>query len=243
MTKNRIINTRFWDDNYILELSTIEKLLFIYLFTNSNNNIAGIYEISYKKIALETDIDIKKIKEIIAKFEADKKIVYRHGVIILCNSIKHQSINPSVASGIKTIYDSLNQELQELVLEIWERHEIQKSLKGMDWIIGKDEEKPKNKKIQSELEELFKYLNRLVKGDEKKTLFLPVRQSKLKTRLKTFTPEQLIEAAKNIGENEFLQGDNPQNRRYGTIDYLLRSDEMVASKLEDTKVEAKKSAF
>ena len=34
MSKKRWINTKFWDDEYITELESIEKLLFLYFLTN-----------------------------------------------------------------------------------------------------------------------------------------------------------------------------------------------------------------
>jgi len=46
MAKNRYINTKFWDDPFIAELSIKEKLLYLYLITNPLTNAAGIYEIS-----------------------------------------------------------------------------------------------------------------------------------------------------------------------------------------------------
>lgn len=68
-------------------------------------------------------------------------------------------------------------------------------------------------------------------GHSENTLLTDSRKKKLKQRLKFFTEEQLIQAAKNIYNNGFLQGDNPGGRKYGTIDYLLRSDEKLEEQL------------
>jgi hypothetical protein len=53
------------------------------------------------------------------------------------------------------------------------------------------------------------------------------RIRKLATRLKQFSYDDVLLAATNIGQDQFLQGDNPGGRRYGDIDYLLRSDEII----------------
>ena len=42
MAKFRYVNTRFWDDSYVAELSPLEKLAFLYLLTNSLTTIAGV---------------------------------------------------------------------------------------------------------------------------------------------------------------------------------------------------------
>lgn len=64
-------------------------------------------------------------------------------------------------------------------------------------------------------------------GYSDKVLATEGRLRKLSVRLKTFTPEQMIQAAEKIAADPYLQGDNPGGKRYGTIDYLIRSDELV----------------
>jgi hypothetical protein len=58
------------------------------------------------------------------------------------------------------------------------------------------------------------------------------RKDKLKRRLKTFTPRQLLQAAESMGGDPHLQGDNDRSKRYGTIDFFLRNDEKIAEHLE-----------
>ena len=79
--KQRYINTRFWNDNYISELDPIEKLLFIYFLTNEHTNIAGIYEIPLKIIGIETGIDESMLKKILPRLE--DKIRYIEGMVII----------------------------------------------------------------------------------------------------------------------------------------------------------------
>lgn len=112
----RYINTNFWKDSYIVDLETDEKLLFLYLLTNPQTNIAGIYELSIREMAFDTDIDKKRIAEIMLKFEKDHKLVYINGWVALNNWIKHQSKNPKVATGIQRIVDNLPEWLQNKLL-------------------------------------------------------------------------------------------------------------------------------
>ena len=107
MNKNRYINTKFWTDNYIVELDPIEKLLFIYLLTNPLTSIAGIYEISLRQIAFDTGIDRDMVKRILGRFKTDKRIDYMDGWIIIKNFLKHQKINPMIQKGIDDILNNL----------------------------------------------------------------------------------------------------------------------------------------
>lgn len=117
MASNRFISTNFWKDTYVIDLDPIEKILFLYLLTNPNTNIAGIYEISLRQIAFDTGIDKDMVAKILERFERDKKLQYRNGWMALNNWIKHQSINPKVALGIERIIDDLPEWLRNELLE------------------------------------------------------------------------------------------------------------------------------
>jgi len=100
MAKQRIVNTKFWDDSYIAKLSPNEKLAFLYLLTSPLTNIAGVYELPLKRASFDIGISAKEVSDIFGKFEEDRKIVLDEGWIGIVNFIKHQSINPKVRQGI-----------------------------------------------------------------------------------------------------------------------------------------------
>lgn len=77
------------------------------------------------------------------------------------------------------------------------------------------------------------------KGEAKPT---SDRKARLKTRMKDFSEEELKTAAKHLGEDEFMQGANDNGKRYGTIDYLLRTSANV-NKYLDMPDKPKKSMF
>lgn|GEM_PF-4646117 len=56
---------------------------------------------------------------------------------------------------------------------------------------------------------------------------LPGRIRKIKARLRTFTLDELKQACDNLHRSAFHRGHNDQKKPYGTIDYLIRSDEQV----------------
>ena len=115
MAKQRIINTKFWSDEYIQELSITEKYLYLYLLTNEHTNIAGMYEISLKTISFETDIPKDRLSKAINKLSKDGKILYKKGWIVLGNFVKNQNINEKVKTGIKRIIDSLPDWLKDKI--------------------------------------------------------------------------------------------------------------------------------
>jgi len=101
MAKNRIINTKFWIDDYIQSLNQKEKLLFLYFLTNPYTDISGVYEVPLSHICLETNIVKEEISKILLKFQTDCKIFYENGWVYVRNFAKHQISNPKVEKGIE----------------------------------------------------------------------------------------------------------------------------------------------
>lgn len=119
MAKKRYINTILWDDAYVSNLDPIEKLLFVYLITNSCTNISGVYQITLRRIALDTGIDKDMILKIFERFERDGKIHYSDGWIVVRNFIKHQNINsPLVQKGIENELKMVPRELIQYTYSI-----------------------------------------------------------------------------------------------------------------------------
>lgn len=108
MANYRQIHTQIWRDNWFLDLEPDEKLLFIYLFSNDNSNLAGLYELHEKIIALETGLAKSRIDEIIAKFEADKKALYKDGIVWIVNMQRyHSNAGEKVRRNIELIVEGI----------------------------------------------------------------------------------------------------------------------------------------
>lgn len=101
---------------------------------------------------------------------------------------------------------------------------------------------PKRKAYSKDDTELAEFLDKLHKltGGKNEAILTPQRNKKLKflIDLKSMGREKLIAAATNIGKDEWLQGKNDNNKRYGDIDYLLRPDK--AAKWAEVNPEDKK---
>ena len=101
MAKQRIVNTAFWDDGYVITLNPLQKLLFLYLLTNPLTNILGVYQITSRRIAFDLAMNDSTIAGIIKKFENDGRVSYVDNYMIVHNFVKHQSLNPNIVKGIE----------------------------------------------------------------------------------------------------------------------------------------------
>jgi|AntRauTorckE6833_2_1112554.scaffolds.fasta_scaffold04218_1 hypothetical protein len=106
MSKLRSVNTHFWSDTYIVDLDPIEKLLFLFLLTNEQTNMLGIYELHIRRIAFDTGVDKDMVLKIFERFEKAGKAKYSDGYVILQKFLKHQSFNANMeTSAIKSWND------------------------------------------------------------------------------------------------------------------------------------------
>jgi len=98
----RTMRVSFWDDPYIESLTPLEKLLYIYLFSNPHVNNLGIMDISQKKISFETGLTLDAVSDGIAKISGDKKLLVDGTTIFLCNFVKHQTTtSPKLVLSLK----------------------------------------------------------------------------------------------------------------------------------------------
>lgn len=119
MAKHRRIDTKFRQDNYISDLETDEKLLFIYLITNPFTNICWIYEINIKQIIIDTWIEKDKITNILLKFWDSWKIYYIDWWVYLRNFTKHQDtenlkIKKWINNGLSLVPSEIIDKIKEI---------------------------------------------------------------------------------------------------------------------------------
>lgn len=155
MAKQRSFNTKFWDDEYIQNLDPIEKLLFIYFFTNPLTTMCGIYEISLKRGAFDTGIDKDMVEKVLKRFEEDRKIFYINGWIFIKNFLNHQILNPSVMEGVENTLKEIPYEITAKIKEILQFEAEGKQGVGMVsplWQILQSKSKLKSKGIYDQAE-------------------------------------------------------------------------------------------
>ena len=124
--KQRYISTSFWDDSWISELGTNEKLLYLYLLTNPLTNIAGVYKITQKRIAFDTGLKLTVIKEILSLFTEKGKACLHGEYIILPAWPQHQQWEKRsrIKIGIDAILQDLPETLKKYMVSIGYRYPI-----------------------------------------------------------------------------------------------------------------------
>lgn len=107
MAGYRQIHPKIWKDEWFIELDPEEKLFFIYLFSNDETTFTGLYKLPIRVMINETGMPKERIIEMLDKFEKEKKVFYRDGVVWVVNMRKHHpSDSPKVNARIK--YDMLS---------------------------------------------------------------------------------------------------------------------------------------
>jgi len=158
MDLRRSINTKIWYDPWFENLSINEKILWIYLLTNSYTNMLGVYEVSLKKISFETGIDLPDINKAFVNFEKSKKAKYTDNYVIILNWIKNQSFNSNMKTSAINVYNNLPTNIkiacgQVVSFHLGELKEtISKDSKGFQRIPKKEKEIEKEIKIETEIE-------------------------------------------------------------------------------------------
>lgn len=131
--KYRQIATSFWEDGYTLKLSALEKLFFIYLFTNPKVNMVGIYELPDILIYPSLGCSLEKLGKMKAKFEADRKFFFYDGWIYINNFVKYNrySSAPNVINSFILDFNKIPQKVLNYFI-------TDKQLNYIPTVIGKD---------------------------------------------------------------------------------------------------------
>ena len=104
MAGYRQFHTKFWKDEWTIDLDPLEKYLFIYLFSNELSSISGIYKIPFKVITNETGLEPQFIRDAFTKFKEHKKVLYHDNTIWVVNMEKYHA-NASDKTQIKVAKD------------------------------------------------------------------------------------------------------------------------------------------
>jgi hypothetical protein len=96
MADFRTIYTRIWTDAWFSELEQDEKLLFVYLFSNPNASVCGMYEMPKRNISIDTGISIGRVTTILDKFANSGKVYYENGIVWVVNLKKYNDSGNSV---------------------------------------------------------------------------------------------------------------------------------------------------
>ena len=142
MATQRYISTSFWDDPWVQSLEPSEKFIYLYLLTNPLTNIAGIYEITDRRISFDTGYDQEIINRVLIGYTKAKKAYRYLSYIVLPSWPKHQKWekSPKIKAGIDLILNNLPVDIKKYTLSIGYQYPLNYSDLDLDKDIDSDKD-------------------------------------------------------------------------------------------------------
>src|ERR1035437_7966472 len=110
MAVYRQIQTSFWQDDFVLNLTPEEKYFYLYLLTNSKTKQCGIYQLPMPIIIIETGYNQETVDKLLRRFIEYGKILYNAKIheIGIVNWLKYNRMeSPKIKACV-------NKELKEV---------------------------------------------------------------------------------------------------------------------------------
>lgn len=97
----RQVQTSYWQDSFVMELTPEEKFFYVYLLTNTRTNQCGLYELPQQLVAAETGYNRETIDKLLKRFVEYGKICYsrKSKEILIKNWMKYNFINSPKVIG------------------------------------------------------------------------------------------------------------------------------------------------
>jgi len=111
--KQRYIRDETWRDSWFYGLPIEEKTVWLYLLTNPNANVAGVYKLNPKVASSEIGIPEKQLRGVLNKFTRDGKLAVYQDWLFLVNFHKHQSASPKIMAGVQRILTEAPEAVQQ----------------------------------------------------------------------------------------------------------------------------------
>lgn len=110
MAKFRKVQTSFWDDEFVENLSPEDRYFYLFLLTNPMTTECGIYQITIKKMSFYTGYNYEAINNILKRLIASGKIQYdeTNSEVLIVNKLKY------VDRAGKPVLDCLTSELKQV---------------------------------------------------------------------------------------------------------------------------------
>jgi hypothetical protein len=150
MAVYRQIQTAFWQDDFVLQLTPEEKYFYLYLLTNSKTKQCGIYQLPRPIIIIETGYNQETVEKLLNRFIDYGKIIYSPmtkeiGIVNWpkYNPMESPKIKACVVKELKEVKD------KTLIMKVYGRAEIflteNSSRYPMEGVSQEEEEKEKEK--------------------------------------------------------------------------------------------------
>src|ERR1035437_242854 len=125
MAVYRQVQTAFWQDDFVLQLTPEEKYFYLYLLTNSKTKQCGIYQLPRPIIIIETGYNQETVEKLLNRFIDYGKIIYSPmtkeiGIVNWpkYNPMESPKIKACVVKELKEVKD------KTLIMKVYGRTEI-----------------------------------------------------------------------------------------------------------------------
>jgi len=227
--KTRIIKTRAWgEDEKFGDLTSLGKLLFLYLITNPRVGMTNYYECPDKTKRNDTDLNKQQLEEKKAELSAVKMAFFKEAWVFIPNLEKHNNYRNGKSNEV-----AYHNELLSIPSEI--KSFLDSTVDGTVHSTYKQEVINKNTKVINKKEEIGKenedrgkaFLTRWNEAHKTKyTAWKPISEN-LEYWLEQYTPEQILQAVKNLALDDFWKDKmtptiflRQKNRHGEAVDYI-----------------------
>ena len=158
MALYRHVYLKFWKDDKVMELFSVEeKLLFLFLLTNPNTTQIGVYKILPKEIAFMTGFEEEEVSIMLELFEKEYKLIKYNKLTHEIAIVHWARYNLNKAGG-KPMMDCISSELSRVedvsLLQVILDHIRNENIKKL-YINAIRREKEKSSKVKDEGEVIY----------------------------------------------------------------------------------------
>ena len=158
MALYRHVYLKFWKDDKVMELFSVEeKLLFLFLLTNPNTTQIGVYKILPKEIAFMTGFEEEEVSIMLELFEKEYKLIKYNKLTHEIAIVHWARYNLNKAGG-KPMMDCISSELSRVedvsLLQVILDHIKNEKIKQL-YINAIRREKEKSSKVKDEGEVIY----------------------------------------------------------------------------------------
>ena len=158
MALYRHVYLKFWKDDKVMELFSVEeKLLFLFLLTNPNTTQIGVYKILPKEIAFMTGFEEEEVSIMLELFEKEYKLIKYNKLTHEIAIVHWARYNLNKAGG-KPMMDCISSELSRVedvsLLQVILSHIKNEKIKQL-YINAIRREKGESSKVKNEGEVIY----------------------------------------------------------------------------------------
>ena len=158
MALYRHVYLKFWKDDKVMELFSVEeKLLFLFLLTNPNTTQIGVYKILPKEIAFMTGFEEEEVSIMLELFEKEYKLIKYNKLTHEIAIVHWARYNLNKAGG-KPMMDCISSELSRVedvsLLQVILDHIKNEGIKKL-YINVINREKEESSKVKNEGEVIY----------------------------------------------------------------------------------------